>query len=272
MVIKKTISILFLFSFCQLMQAQNMSGFWKGTLSMRGCFPENNIELQISQKGISAIGDSYHYQDVNNYVKKKFTGSYDAAAKKLTLQEGIVSTYHIPGRCVICVKKFELVYSKKGNIETLSGYWAGNVLGSNISCEGGQIVLTRIAESAFKEIPEIKVDTGTIRLDFYDNAQVDGDSITVLVDKQVVLTHQRLSAKPITTYLRIDLNNTFHEVEMVAENLGSIPPNTAILIITAGKKRYLLNLSSGESKSAMVRFVYDGEILNEEQTVALNKN
>ena len=101
------------------------------------------------------------------------------------------------------------------------------------SCDGGSIVLTRIRESAFKEIPEIKVDTGTIRLDFYDNAQIDGDSITVLVDKQVVMTHQRLSAKPLTTYVRVDLNNTFHEIEMVAENLGSIPPNTAILIITA---------------------------------------
>ena len=247
---------------------QDISGYWKGTLMMRGCFPENNIELQINAKGDVLIGGSYHYQDVDNYVKKKFRGTFDRASKKLMLQEGIVTTYHIPQRCVICVKNFELTYYREGNKETLKGYWAGNVLNSTLSCDGGSIVLTRMRESAFKGIPEIEVDTGSIRLDFYDNAQIDGDSITVLVDKQVVMTHQRLSAKPLTTYVRIDKNNTFHEIEMVAENLGSIPPNTAVLIITAGKNRHLLTLSSSEGKSARIRIIYDEDISKTGQTIA----
>ena len=247
---------------------QDVSGYWKGTLNMRGCFPENNIELQINAKGNIVAGDSYHYQDVDNYVKKKFRGTFDRASKKLMLQEGIVTTYHIPQRCVICVKNFELTYYREGNKETLKGYWAGNVLNSTLSCDGGSIVLTRMRESAFKGIPEIEVDTGSIRLDFYDNAQIDGDSITVLVDKQVVMTHQRLSGKPLTTYVRIDKNNTFHEIEMVAENLGSIPPNTAVLIITAGKNRHLLTLSSSEGKSARIRIIYDEDISKTGQTIA----
>jgi len=251
--------------------AQDVGGYWKGTISMRGCFPENNIELQINGKGQIVAGDSYHYQDIDNYVKKNFRGTFDRSTRKLSLQEGVVTTYHIPQRCVICVKNFDLTYSREGNIETLKGYWNGNVLGSAQSCDGGSIILTRIKESAFKEIPEIKVDTGTIKLDFYDNAQVDGDSITVLVDKQVVLTHQRLSAKPVTAYIRVDLNNTFHEIEMVAENLGSIPPNTAILIITAGNNRHLLSLSSTETKSARIRIVYDVDSKSQ-QTVAAVTN
>ena len=269
---KILLALSFLFTAVTLQCAgQDISGYWKGTLSMRGCFPENNIELQINAKGQIVAGDSYHYQDIDNYVKKNFRGSYDKATKKLSVQEGVVTTYHIPQRCVICVKNFELVYSREGKVETLKGYWLGNVLNTLQSCDGGSIILTRIRESAFKEIPEIKVDTGTIRLDFYDNAQIDGDSITVLVDKQVVLTHQRLSGKPLTTYVKIDLNNTFHEIEMVAENLGSIPPNTAILIITAGKNRHLLSLSSSEVKSARVRIVYDVGNTKVEQTVAAIK-
>ena len=235
---------------------------------MQGCFVENNIELQIKMYGNSAMGDSYHYQNTDNYVKKKFRGIFDPSTKMLSVQEGLVTTYHIPGRCVICIKKYDLEYKREGNVETLTGYWNGYVLGSSISCDGGRIKLTRIAESAFKDIPEIKVDTGTIRLDFYDNAVVDGDSITILVNKRVVLTHQLLSAKPITTYLKIDLANTFHEVEMVAENLGSIPPNTAILIITAGTNRYQLALSSSDNKSARIRIVYDPDLAHEKQTVA----
>ena len=69
--------------------AQDISGYWKGTLSMRGCFPENNIELQINAKGNLVAGDSYHYQDIDNYVKKNFRGSFDRASKKLSLQEGL---------------------------------------------------------------------------------------------------------------------------------------------------------------------------------------
>jgi hypothetical protein len=259
------------FFIVQSLTAQNLNGFWKGNLSMRGCFPDNNIELQITIKGKEANGDSYHYQDLNNYVKKKFNGKYDMNSRNLNLQETLITTYHIPGQCTICIKNYDLTYSRFGNVETLSGIWTGTVQNTNASCESGRIILTRTVESAFKSIPEILVDTGTIRLDFYDNAQIDGDSITVLVDKRVVLTHQRLGAKPITTYLKIDLNNSFHEVEMVAENLGSIPPNTAVLIITAGEKRYFLYLSSSESKSAMVRFVYDGEVAKRLETVALAK-
>jgi hypothetical protein len=87
-----------------------------------------------------------------------------------------------------------------------------------------------------------------------------------------VLTHQRLGAKALTTYVRIDKNNTFHEVEMVAENLGSIPPNTAILIITAGKNRHSLSLSSSEVKSARVRIVYDEDVSKIGQTIAASLN
>lgn len=238
--------------------AQDISGYWKGTLTMvGGCFPVNYIELQIHISGNEVWGNSYHYMDVNNYVKKRFTGTYLPAEKKIIVQEGVVTTFKIPSHCSVCIKRYELTYSRSGDNEVLSGGWTGTIMNTNVPCTAGDIVLFRIKESAFKEIPEIEVDTGNIRLDFYDNGQIDGDSITVLVNKRVVLSHQLLTAKPVTTYVRIDEHNTFQEVEMQAENEGSIPPNTALLIITAGKKRYQLFLSSTQSKSAVVRFVYE---------------
>lgn len=222
-----------------------------------GCFPQNNIELQLTISGTSVTGDSYQYMDINNYIKKRCWGTYDPVTKKIIVQEEIVTTYKIPQHCVICVKRYELTYSKEGNVETLDGGWTGVILNTSNDCLPGTIVLNRITESAFTSIPEVKVDTGTLRLDFYDNGQVDGDSITVLVNGKVVLSHQRLTGQAVTTYVRIDLGNPFQEIEMVAENLGSIPPNTALLIITAGDKQHRLFLSSSEAKSAVVRFVYD---------------
>ncbi len=239
--------------------SQDIGGYWKGTLTMRGCFPTNYIELQITKNSEDLNGDSYHYGDIFNYVKKKFRGSYDQSSKKISIQEGLVTTYHIPPHCVVCVKNFELVYSKSGDQEKLSGVWTGNVINTLVDCRGGTIELMRIKESAFKEIPEIKVDTGEIRLDFYDNAEIDGDTISVLVNNKVVVSHQRLTAEPITIYVKIDPRNNFQEIEMVGENLGTIPPNTAILIITANNKRHQLFLTSSETKRAIIRLVYDQE-------------
>jgi hypothetical protein len=123
--------------------------------------------------------------------------------KKLSLQEGLVTTYHIPRRCVICIKQFNLVYSKVGNVEILKRSLDRRCLKYKATCGGDSIILTRIQESAFKDVPEIKVDTGSIRLDFYDNAIVDGDSITVMVDSRVVFTHQKLTGKALTAYVQV---------------------------------------------------------------------
>lgn len=241
-----------------ILHSQNVEGFWKGTLSMKGgCFPVNNIELQIHLTSEGAFGDSYHYLDIDNYVKKNFNGSWYPASKKVILQEGVVTTFKIAPNCSVCIKKYDLTYTRNGNLEQLVGGWTGKIMNTNVDCDAGTIVLSRIKESAFKEIPEIKVDTGMLRLDFYDNGIIDGDSITVRVNKKVILSHQRLTEKPITVYVPIDLQNTFQEIEMVAENEGSIPPNTALLIITAGAKKYELFMASTEEKAARVRFVYE---------------
>lgn len=239
-------------------RAQEIKGFWKGTLDMRSsCFPVNHIELQLEVDGSAVTGYSYHYQDIDYYVKKTVRGTYNAGSKQLYLSEGLITTLKIPPHCKVCIKNFRLLYSRENDKEYLTGSWDGRLEGTGEDCLGGPIRLSRIRESAFKEIPEIAVDTGEIRLDFYDNAEVDGDSITVRVNKQVILTHQRLTTKPLTAYVRVDLQSPLQEVEMLAENEGSIPPNTALLIITAGSKRYQLFLTSTEIKSARVRFVYE---------------
>ncbi len=245
-----------------LLSAQNLNGFWKGTLTMKGgCFPINNIELQIHLTNNKINGDSYHYLNIDNYVKKNFGGYYDPDTKKIIVQEQEVTTFKIAPNCSVCIKRYELSYRREGNREELIGGWTGHIINSLVDCDPGSIILTRIKESAFKEIPEIAVDTGKIKLDFYDNGEIDGDSITVKVNSRPVLTHQRLTAKPVTLYVTIDLQNPFQEVEMIAENEGSIPPNTALLIITTGSKKYELFMSSTEQKSARVRLLYKRPLL-----------
>src|SRR5205814_4643840 len=79
----------------------------------------------------------------------------------------------------------------------------------------------------------ITVNTEEVTIKLYDNGEIDGDSISVFVDKQLMLSHKGLSATAITLKLKFDNNEDEHEVVMVAENLGRIPPNTSLMVITA---------------------------------------
>ena len=101
------------------------------------------------------------------------------------------------------------------------------------------------------------MDTGNIKIDFYDNGQIDGDTISVYVNNMPLVSNRMLKTQPVSVNIRVDLKKTTQEVIMVGENLGSIPPNTALMIITAGTKRYQLYLTSDEQKNAMVRFIYE---------------
>jgi len=103
----------------------------------------------------------------------------------------------------------------------------------------------------------ITVNTEQVTIKLYDNGEIDGDSISVFVDKQLKLSHKRLSTSPIVLTLDFDAGETEHEVIMVAENLGRIPPNTSLMVITAGDKRYQVQITSTEQKNAMVRFKYE---------------
>ena len=109
-------------------------------------------------------------------------------------------------------------------------------------------------ENALAQTITVNTDEVTIKL--YDNGEIDGDSISVFVDKQLMLSHKGLSASPITLKLKFDNNEDEHEVVMVAENLGRIPPNTSLMVITAGDKRYQVQITSTEQKNALVRFKY----------------
>lgn len=239
--------------------AQGIAGIWRGTLTQApgGCFPEYHVELQISVKDNIISGVCYHYSDVTNYVKKSFDGVYNPATKSVSLNEKNILTFHIPQECTPCIRYYSLIHVKDVTKEYLSGEWGGTVLNTNTACSPGHITLTRVLQSEFDHIQEIKVDTGKIRLDFYDNGEVDGDSISVLLNNTVLVAHQRLALKPITVEVMVDLQHPEQEITMVGENLGTIPPNTALLMITTGKKRYRLYLKSTEVKNAQVRFIYE---------------
>jgi hypothetical protein len=106
-----------------------------------------------------------------------------------------------------------------------------------------------------KYVMDIPLRGDSIELRFYDNAEIDGDSISLFLNEKLVFQHIRLLAKPYTVKLAIaDLKDS-NELVMVAENLGKIPPNTSYMVAIVDDKRYEANLQSTEEISAMIRLI-----------------
>jgi hypothetical protein len=95
-----------------------------------------------------------------------------------------------------------------------------------------------------------------IKIELYDNGEIDGDTITVYHNNKMILSKKRLTDKPLAFKIEVNDDDPHHEFVMVAENLGTIPPNTALMVITAGSKRYETFLTSTEKKNAVVRLEY----------------
>lgn len=115
----------------------------------------------------------------------------------------------------------------------------------------------KIAASFTKRKPvlnqTIDVESDSVRVSFYDNGEIDGDSISVFVNNQVVLTHQELAAKALTIYLHLDSTREVNELSMFAENLGKYPPNTALMVVTDGTRRYEIFMSSSLTENATIQ-------------------
>jgi len=104
-----------------------------------------------------------------------------------------------------------------------------------------------------KFIKEIPISGDSIELRFYDNAEIDGDSISLFLNDKLLFEHIRLTGN--AWIIKISLNDLkeTNELTMVAENLGTIPPNTAYMVAIVNEKRYDAFLASSEGSSAMIR-------------------
>ena len=104
-------------------------------------------------------------------------------------------------------------------------------------------------------IKTLEVVNDSITLSFYDNGVVDGDVISVFVNGQNVIASARLNevAMKKTIHLPTFAGDSV-QVILVAETLGSIPPNTGLLLVHDGDKRYDVRFSADLNTNASIVF------------------
>jgi hypothetical protein len=104
-------------------------------------------------------------------------------------------------------------------------------------------------------VDEVVVHGDTLWLNFYDPAEVDGDTVSVYLGDAPIATGIGLGLQPHVIGIPVVSLPDSAELTMFAENMGSIPPNTSLLVLYVAGERREVRLESSDRASATVRFL-----------------
>jgi hypothetical protein len=111
-----------------------------------------------------------------------------------------------------------------------------------------------------KLVKKIITNSKSISLDLFDNGTIDNDTIIVFDNKKLLVNKKRLSYKAIHLDFNFSENMREHEVIIVAHNMGTVPPNTALLLFKDGKVRQEYFITSTNKINAKILIVYEPPI------------
>jgi hypothetical protein len=114
------------------------------------------------------------------------------------------------------------------------------------------------------ELATLKLNAENILISVYDNGTIDNDSVTIFYNGKILYDSYRLSENALQFSLHFDEQNAMNELLVVANNLGSIPPNTALLIIQVNNKRYEVFPKTDFETNSLLKIVYSPRKLGDD--------
>lgn len=112
-----------------------------------------------------------------------------------------------------------------------------------------------LSERETSTVQTIRTSSRNLVLSFNDNAELDGDSISVVLNGEYVLTLHELTKEPYQLKLRLKPGK--HTVAIQAHNEGRISPNTMKCILRAGRKKYDLTLSASLASNTSIEIIVE---------------
>jgi hypothetical protein len=266
--------------------SQQVNGHWYGIGKMPATrdYHQYLSELVLRQKGKQVWGElDYYFRD--SLVKVPVKGSFDPVSRKLTILPFSMIYYRSPnarnsidvnlsGNFNLLVSKTESVLSgslvpdndHKYTVPEINYRFTRSDDTTDLVMVNEEAVIQKPVVMATEPEPaddftkrtkvytkELALENPSIRLEIYDNGEIDGDMISLYLNDKLVLPKVSLTHKAVRLTIDLDPSLPFNELSMFAENLGTKPPNTAALIVYDGKTRYETLLSSDLSKSATLK-------------------
>ena len=263
------------FSIIQLfLSAQDISGVWVGNYkpSFFSATPEKLV-VEISVYKDSLItGASHLYYKHQQYEHYKIYGVYKKKESIIYFSEDSTIAVKLGPMDENCLGRYTMKLTSTGDLLEMTGRWEDNSV-SLFQCPPSGVWLEKKSNEKIKQtnstpkdkrlerISDIQslveissIEKDSILIELYDNGIVDNDSASIYLDDSLLLYKQFVSGKPISLYVSLDKQRPISKLKLVAENLGSIPPCTVLMVIRTKKKRYEVNLSSNFNSNAVVEF------------------
>ncbi len=264
-----------LFSIIHLfLSAQDISGVWVGNYrpSFFTATPEKLV-IEISIYNDSLItGASHLYYKHQQYEHYKIYGVYKKKKSIIYFSEDSTIAVKLGPMDENCRGSYTMKLTSTGNLLEMTGRWEDNSV-SLFQCPPSGVWLEKKVNENIKQTNSASKDKGlerrsdiqslieissaekdSILIELYDNGIVDHDSASIYLDDSLLLHKQFVSSKPISLYVSLDRQRPISKLKLIAENLGSIPPCTVLMLIRTKKKRYEVNLSSNFNSNAVVEF------------------
>ncbi len=211
---------------------------------------EKSVVLTMQDNAIGGCGNDFALDDITFRECTPQKSVVKAKPKKVTPPVAKKKEAPVPEVNKEPVKQAEL---KRGRDSVVASAPIVRRERPAISVPAPQVLRSR----ANPLIKQIETPAGELTIDLYDNGEIDGDTVSVYLNNKLIVSKARLTQKPISFRLKVDRENAYHELIMVADNLGSIPPNTSLMIVTANDKRHKVFISSSEQKNAKVVIVME---------------
>jgi hypothetical protein len=187
-------------------------------------------------------------------VAETFTDDMNVDLKKLRRQQQTVSaSTPAPQKNIQPTEKKEITAVKIEPKKEAPIYVAPiPKVTSTIAEREGAALAVNERRTEVSQVVSFKSDSLQIAL--YDNGQIDGDTVSVLMNGEVILSKQGLKATAIkhTIYLAPGVEE--FNIVLYAENLGTLPPNTGLVVVRDGTDVYNLRFSSDYQKNTGIVF------------------
>ena len=111
-----------------------------------------------------------------------------------------------------------------------------------------------INSRVIETIQSVNYSSDSLVISLYDNGEVDGDTVSVLMNGNVIMPMVGLTTNAVRKTINTkDITDSI-QIVMYAENLGTLPPNTGLLIVYDGKERYEIRFSGDLKRNAAIVF------------------
>lgn len=274
--------LLFLVTIPFFTKGQEISGTWVGNYekSLFVTHPEKLVVEIFFENDTLFSGASHLYYKNNLYEHYKIRGYFDKEnATIYFIEDSVIAIKVEPfsntaaGYYIMQLKKYDNTLRFEGKWKDNSksvfrfpttGVWLekkvpDTMITAKSTADGFPPAKTddrlkrKMDIQSLIEIGESEIES--IKIDIYDNGIIDNDTVSVFYNDQLIISKQMISQKPISFTINAD-KNKLTKLVLVGENLGSIPPCTALMIISTTKKRYEVNLSSDTKSNAAVEFFF----------------